>query len=96
MKKKEFFELYDKVFLPLGFTKDEEDPLFPYSINLASEESIEENELEPEDIPKLLYGNTGINSGYCIYTGSHFVWLNISEASEALEFAKKITAIEAV
>jgi len=58
MKKKEFFELYDKVFLPLGFTKDEEDPLFPYSINLASEESIEENELEPEDIPKLLYGNT--------------------------------------
>ena len=41
-------------------------------------------------------GNTGINSGYCIYTGSHFVWLNIREASEALEFAKKITAFEAV
>ena len=96
MKKQEFFEINDKVFLPLGFTKDEEDPLFPYSINLASEESIKENELEPEDIPKLLYGNTGINSGYCIYTGSHFVWLNISDPKEAVELSKKISAFEAV
>jgi len=26
----------------------------------------------------------------------HFVWLNIAEVSEALEFSKKITAFEAV
>jgi hypothetical protein len=96
MTKQEFFKINDKVFLPLGFTKDEEDPLFYYSINLASEEAIEENELEEQDIPKLLYGSTGINSGFCIYTGMHFVWLNIGEASEALEFSKKISAFEAV
>jgi hypothetical protein len=96
MTKQEFFEINDKVFLPLGFTKDEEDPLFYYSINLASQQAIQENELEEQDIPKLLYGSTGINSGFCIYTGMHFVWLNIDNPEEAVRFSNKISAFEAV
>ena len=96
MNKQEFFKLNDETFLPLGFVKDVEDPLFHYTLDLATKEAIEENELEQEDIPKLLYGSTGINSGFCIYTGMHFVWLNIDNPEEAVRFSNKISAFEAV
>ena len=94
MTKEQFFKENDERFLSLGFVKDEQDPMFYYVKYLVSDEEIEENGLDQEDVPKLLYGSTGINKGFCIYTGVHFVWLNFSEPKEAIEFSEKIVAFE--
>ena len=59
-----------------------------------SEEEIEENGLDEDDVPKLLFGNTGINKGFCIYTGVHFVWLNCQTPEEAVKFSESIVAFE--
>ncbi|MCS4164412.1 hypothetical protein [Sphingobacterium sp. BIGb0116] len=95
MTKEEFFEKNDAKFLPL-FDKDYEDPMFPYFKYLVDDEKVIELNEEGEDIPTLLYGSTGINSGFCIYTGQHFVWFNAETPGEAFEFASKITAFEEV
>jgi hypothetical protein len=34
-----------------------------------------ESQIQPP-VPSLLFVNTGINRGFCIYTGEHFVWLD--------------------
>lgn len=81
-------------FIRAGFVRDE-DPQFYFRFDLISEESREDIEDE-SDIPALLFGDTGINQGYCIFTGSHFVWFNAETPKEAIEFAKKITAFEEV
>ena len=94
MTKEQFFKDNDDKFLKLGFVKDEQDPMFYYVKDLVSDEEIEENGLDKEDVPKLLYGSTGINRGFCIYTGVHFVWLNFSEPKDAIEFSEKIVAFE--
>jgi hypothetical protein len=94
MTKNELFETNDKKFLPLGFKKDEHDPMFYYSKSLIEQSLIDENEMDDEDVPQLLYGTTGINTGFCIYTGYHFVWLNCTTPEEAISVAEKIVAFE--
>ncbi|MGJ1414051.1 hypothetical protein [Sphingobacterium multivorum] len=81
-------------FLKAGFIKDN-DPQFYFRFDLISDESRKDIEDET-DIPALLFGDTGINQGYCIFTGSHFVWFNAESPQEAIEFSKKITAFEEV
>ena len=81
-------------FFKAGFIQDE-DPQFYFRFDLISEESREEIEDE-SDIPALLFGDTGINQGYCIYTGAHFVWFQAESPEKAIEFAKKITAFDEV
>ena len=92
MNKADFFKKNDEKFLPLGFEKDETDPMFFYVKSLVSEEEIEENGLDEDDVPKLLFGNTGINKGFCIYTGVHFVWLNCQTPEEAVKFSESIVS----
>ena len=82
-------------FLKHGFI-EKTDPLFKYRKELVSQEQIEENYLDEEDVPALLFGTTGINSGFCIYTGEHFVWLNVETPREAVAIAEIITAFEPV
>jgi len=94
MTKEQFFKENDERFLSLGFVKDEQDPMFYYVKDLVSDEEIEENVLDQEYVPKLLYGSTGINKGFCIYTGVHFVWLNFNNPADAVEFSKNIVALE--
>ena len=94
MTREDFFKKNDEKFLALGFKKDEEDPMFYYSKSLVSAEEIEENEIEEDDVPKLLYGNTGINCGFCIYTGLHFVWLSCEAPEEAIKVSEYVVAFE--
>ena len=42
MNKADFFKKNDEKFLPLGFEKDETDPMFFYVKSLVSEEEIED------------------------------------------------------
>ncbi len=83
-------------FLKQGFVKEEQDLMFKYRKELISEEQIIENDLDEKDVPALLFGTTGINSGFCIYTGEHFVWLNVETPREAVAIAEIITAFEPV
>ena len=69
---------------------------FPYRKELVPIEEIEDNDLEDEDVPCLLFGNSGINKGFCIYTGAHFVFFNASNPKEAVEWAEKIIAFEPI
>ena len=96
MNKQEFFKENDEIFLPLGFVKDEEDPMFHYVRALIPEKEIEESGMDEQDVPKLLYGSTGINRGFCVYTGAHFIWLNCSDANTAIRITDKIVAFEEV
>jgi hypothetical protein len=83
-------------FIDNGFTL-EDDELFSFRKELISNEEIEANQLESADVPALLFGNTGINKGFCIYTGMHFVWLkSTTTIKEAVEFAENIVAFEVV
>lgn len=99
MKKEEFYKKNDEKFLPLGFLKDD-DPQFAYKKCLVPEELMEEvaneNGLELDELPYLLYGQSFNNSGFCIFTGEHFVWLNILEPEDAIKFANNICAVEPV
>jgi len=94
MEKQDIFNMKDQEFLPLGFKKDEIDPMFHYEMSLISDEEVNDYDLDEEDIPKLLYGSTGINSGFCIYTGSHFIWMDVETPKEAIEFSKHIISFE--
>lgn len=94
MTKEEFFKKNDEKFLKFGFKKDKEDPMFYYEKNMVSDELIESMDLDITDVPKILFGDTGVNSGFCIYTGYHFVWFNATTPEDAIEFASKILAVE--
>ncbi len=95
MTKDEFFATNDKKFLTLGFKKcHPSDPMFYYAKPLIEQELIDENEIEDDDVPTLLYGTTGINKGYCIYTGSHFVWLDCLTPEDAILVAERVVAFE--
>lgn len=96
MTKEQFFKENDEKFLAIGFVKDELDPMFYYKKTLASEDAIEENDLDEDSVPSLLFGNTGINRGFCIYTGEHFVWLDCATPEEADVISKHIVAFEPV
>lgn len=94
MTKEEFYKINDEKYLSLGFEKETEDPMFGYSKSLIPEYVIEESDLEADEIPKLLIGDSGLNKGFCIYTGSHFIWLSCQTPEEAIEFSNQITAFE--
>lgn len=98
MTKEQFFKNNDEKFIALGFIKDETDPMFYYSKCLIQdhikEEVMEENDLREDELPALLFGNSGINQGFCIYAENVFMWLNITEPKEAVEFAEKIVSFE--
>lgn len=83
-------------FLDNGFIHDKTDPMFKFRKELIDWNVVEENDLEFDEIPALLYGTTGINKGFCIYTGEHFVFLNIDNVKDAVIFAEKIVAFEPV
>ena len=60
-----------------------------------SEEDIEDNELEPNEVPCLGFGeNGGMNQGFFIFTGENFVWFQATSVKEACDFAGKIISIE--
>ena len=88
-------KITEEQFLKAGFVKDN-DPLFQYRKELVPEREVIESGLEEDEIPALLFGTTGINAGFCIYTGEHFVWLNVKSLREAVAIAETITAFEAV
>ena len=78
-----------------NFEKDD-DPMFPFRKRLISEQDAEENGIPDDEIPCLLYGSTGINKGFCIYTGEHFIWLNSNTVEDAVKIAETIVAFEVV
>ncbi len=82
-------------FIKAGFIEDN-DPLFPFYKNLVTEEEIKNGGLQEDEIPRLLFGDTGVNEDFCIYTGEHFVWFSAESPKDAIEFAGRITAIEPV
>jgi len=90
-----FYEQNDDKFLPL-FEKDLEDPFFPYFKKLVDEETERYLIEEEESIPTLLFGNSGLNNGFCIATGQHFVWFNAESPQDAWEFAQRITSFEPI
>ena len=92
--KADFFKKHDDKFLSLGFKKDIEDPMFFYAKPLISDEVAEENDLSEDEIPCLLFGNSGMNKGFCVFTGAHFVWIGAQTPEEAIEFSKQIVAFE--
>ena len=81
--------------LEAGFIKDN-DPMFPFRKELIDEQTAIELGLHDDDIPCLLFGDSGVNRGFCIYTGEHFIFFNASSPKEAIEFAEKVTAFEPV
>ncbi|WP_233862673.1 hypothetical protein [Tenacibaculum piscium] len=83
-------------FLDSGFIKDMEDPMFKFRKELIEDIDIERLNLSFNEIPALLYGATTVNKGFCIYTGSHFVFLNFDNVKEAVSFSEKIVAFEQV
>ena len=86
----------EKQFLKNGFVKENEDPMFHYKKELLSKEEVEELDIREDEIPCLLYGNTPMNSGFCIYAGEYFIWLNVETPKEASELAEKIVSFESV
>lgn len=85
-----------KEFEANGFTKEKGDPEFLYRKELITQEEAIENNLVDDEIPCLLFGDNGTNSGFCIYTGDHFVWLNCQTPEEAVKISETIVAFEPV
>lgn len=81
--------------LEAGFVNDK-DPMFPYRKELIEWDEAEQLDLNIEDIPCLLFGDSGINRGFCIYTSEHFIFFNAENAKQAVEWAEKITNFESV
>lgn len=98
MNREEFFKKNDEKLLLLGFIKIEatEDPCFAYEKSILSDEAKAEfdEEYDEEYEPKLLVGDTGVNRGICLFLGTQFIWLAVENAEEAIEWSKKIVAIE--
>lgn len=99
-KYKEWRELFwnenNEKFLAAGFKKcDEDDCAFLYQKDLVYDDDKEY--FEGTDLsPKLLFGSTGLNRGYCIFTGAHFVWTDFTDPGEAARFADHIMSFEEV
>ncbi|WP_440881372.1 hypothetical protein [Tenacibaculum sp. C7A-26P2] len=72
------------------------DAVFIFKKDLIDLETIEEHSIHEDEVPCLLYGNTGINSGFCIYTGEHFIWLNCQTPEEAVKVSDTIVSFEPV
>ncbi len=88
--------MIEQDFLDNGFIKDSKDPMFKFRKELIEWSEVESNNLSFDEIPALLYGTTGVNKGFCIYTGSHFLFLNFDNVKEAVSFSEKIVAFEPV
>ena len=91
MEKQELIERFEK----LGFVRDD-DPVFIFKRGLIDAETIEELDIQEDDVPYLLFGNNGVKSGFCIYTGEHFLWLNCQTPEEAIKVSETIVSFEPV
>lgn len=98
MSNSAFKEKYHEEFISNGFYEvdPEENPLTLYEQVLIPQETIEENEIEEDQIPTLFFGTSGINTGFGIFTGACIVWLNVSNPTDAVEVAKKISSFEPI
>ena len=79
-----------------GFIYDMKAPVFQFRKELIDPKTIKKNNLNPEDVPCVLYGQNPMNSGFCIYTGYCFVWIDATTPKQAVKFAKKIICIESI
>ena len=93
MGKVELKKEHEAKFIALGFVKSN-DPDFPWERSIISDEVIEEMDLRDEEVPKLLWGSTGINKGFCIFVPEHFIWISAGTPEQAIEFANQIVAFE--
>ena len=96
MNKKEFYNNNDKAFFDAGFERTVDDELFLYFKQLISEDEIENHDLEDEEVPTLLFGTNGINSGFAVYTGTHFIWIDSETPKDASDFADKILSFDTI
>ena len=96
MNKEEFYNNNDKAFFDAGFERTVDDELFLYFKQLISEDEIENHDLEEEEVPTLLFGTNGINSGFTIYTGTHFIWIDSETPKDASDFADKILSFDTI
>ena len=89
-------ELDEQDFFKHGFVKCHPDTLFfQYEKKLVSEEEALANDVGDGETYELLFANeTPTNSGFCLYTGSHFIWIAVSSIEEAIEWASKIVSFE--
>lgn len=85
----------EKDFLDNGFQSDD-DPFFKWSKQLVEPSEMERCELDFDENPTLLFGSTGLNAGFCLYTGAHFIWLNSATIEDAVALAEKVISIEPV
>lgn len=83
----------EKELLDKGFIKVD-DPLVWFRKELLSWDTVEDQDLEFDEIPCLSYGTNGDIQGFHLYTGHCIVWLNCSTVDEALEFSKYIQSFE--
>lgn len=92
MTREQFFTENDRKFLPHGFRRIDEDPLFYYEYPLCDPDDFDED----AELPALVYGDSGINAGFCVYIPdtSNFIWIGITDPKEAIEWASKITNFE--
>jgi hypothetical protein len=84
----------EQEFCKNGFVKCDDESVFKFRKELIDLSEVDENDLESIDTPVLLFGNTGINRGFCIYTGSCYVWINATTIESAIDFANMIVSIE--
>jgi hypothetical protein len=85
-------EEVDKLFLDAGFKKIE-DPMFFWEFRLTDEESTM-SDFDEDNNPAILYGDTGVNKGFCLYVADCYIWLNVTNPKEAVEFASNLKAVE--
>ena len=85
----------EKDFLEAGFLKTE-DNLFLYSKELVSKKEAEKHDIEEDEIPTLVFGTTGVGSGFAIYTGAHFIWIDSETPKDASDFADKILSFDTI
>ena len=83
----------EKDFLEAGFLKTE-DNLFLYYKELVSKKEAEKHDIDEDEIPTLVFGTTGVGSGFAIYTGTHFIWIDCTTPEDAVNFANKIVSFE--
>lgn len=73
-------------FIKAGFV-EVDDPLFQFEKSIISSDVI-------KDAPKLLYGTTGVNNGFCLYTGAHFIFIDADTPKSASEWVNRIVSLE--
>ena len=85
-------EEIDKLFLDAGFERIE-DPIFFWELKLVDKELVAPN-FNKDYIPTILYGDNGLYNGLCLHVNNCYIWLNITNPKEAVEFTNNLKAVE--